>query len=428
MIFLLGALASAAIGATAGVAFANMPQAAKTDATYDQMKASFKKYGLEDVDWTQIINEAYTNGNLSKADKDRFMKVAAYANEIEAYYEDQAHTDGVLDWIGDRFQNVATVFQDKYGKDGEDFFKFMWQNAENYVKDKTHGQITGDSIAQAWMSGSPDYSINSPDYLADPGEYQIKDVEPVKRWTGPELAAFHDIPYDVAEYYDILKEGTAAAVKHAEYQNAQANEASMFQDTALHSNYLDSIRDTRAEAISKGATAGAKYANELLLNKENISNYANNQLAVAQQSVDNLADPLYQDAYARTTTRNYFDSLAMNLEDVINQLYYNDSVRFGQDWLNEATRYSAQQNLRGQVAGANANMYANYMANKAAVDAANNSKYAQANDYAFLYDNILLPKNNYNATKAYYDLVDYLQLNQTGRTGYQNLINNYTNK
>jgi len=399
-----------------------------TKDSFNQMQTAFKNNGLDGVTFEQLISEAYNQGYITKDQYKKYKPIATDAANIVDYYKDQASHDNAWDFITDYTSNVAGTFSKKYGKTGQEFYNLMTELAPRFIKERTNGNITGESIANAMLSGTPNYTVTAPNYLDLPDLPELRDVDPVKRWTGPELAEFHEIPYDIAEFYDALKQGNEAAVDYARYQNAQANEASMFGDTENHANYLDNIRNTRADAIANGATLGAKYANELLANKEAISNYADTQQDVANQAMSVLESPINADARTMTSTREYFDKLALNIEDVINQLYYNDTVRFGQDWLNNATRYRAGIDEYGNILNANANMYASYVQNKAAADAANARNRAQANDYAFLFDNVLMPRNNYNVNSAYYDMVDYLTKNQTGYNAYNNLISNTYNQ
>lgn len=399
-----------------------------TKDSFNQMQTAFKNNGLDGVTFEQLIAEAYNQGYITKDQYKKYKPIATDAANIVDYYKDQASHDDVWDFITDYTSNVAGTFSKKYGKTGQEFYNLMTEFAPRFIKERTNGNITGESIANAMLSGTPNYTVTAPNYLDLPDLPELQDVDLVKRWTGPELAELHEIPYDIAEYYDALKQGNEAAVDYARYQNAQANEASMFGDTENQANYLDSIRNTRADAIANGATLGAKYANELLANKEAISNYSGAQQDVASQAMSVLESPINADARTMTSTREYFDKLALNIEDVINQLYYNDTVRFGQDWLNNATRYRSGIDEYGNILNANANMYANYVQNKAAADAANARNRAQADDYAFLFDNVLMPRNNYNPNAAYYDMVDYLTKNQTGYNAHTNLINNTYNQ
>lgn len=399
-------------------------QLISTEDSYNNMKKALKENGLDSVALEDIVDYAFDNNLLTSEQKKKYYNIAKDIGTIDKYYVDQGEQTGILDSMGDQLAQYSQFLSKKYGKTGQEFYDLITQNAESFIRYKTDGKITGESIANAMLSGTPNYTVTAPNYLELPDLPELQDVDPVKRWTGPELAEFHEIPYDIAEYYDALKQGNEAAVDYAKYQNAQANETSMFSDTENHANYLDNIRNTRADAIANGATLGAKYANELLANKEAISNYADAQQDVANQAMSVLESPINANARTMTSTREYFDKLALSIEDVINQLYYNDTVRFGQDWLNNATRYKAGIDEYGGILNANANMYASYVQNKAAADAANAKNKAQADDYAFLFDNVLLPASDYNVNKAMYLFDDVMQRNQTGNTRNQNFIAN----
>ena len=208
-------------------------------------------------------------------------------------------------------------------------------------------------------------------------------------------------------YYDLIKAGTSAAVDLANYTSAQQAHAANVDDTKQVTSYLDSIRNTKANAIAEGATLGARRANELLANVDSINNYATNQANVAQERFNTVDKKLLADAQANLTARSYFDQLAQTLSGHSNTLYANDTDRFGQDWLSNAEFYTADQNLRGQRAYANASMYANSLKANASINATRQAAMQEADEYKWVFDNYLRANDN-NIPKTVMDTNNYI--------------------
>lgn len=279
----------------------------------------------------------------------------------------------------------------------------------NYLKGGSTGgtNAPGNAITYA-----PNPNYESTDFKG----YQL-DVDPVKLWTGQELADLHNIEYNPDVYYDLIKQGTTAEVDRARFESALMNEASMINDTANVTSYLDNIRNTKAEAISTGATAGAQAAAEVLQNKEAINNYASDQASVANARYNAVDNALLADAQAKLDARDYFNNLASTLGQDILTLYANDTDRFGQEWLSNSELYKADQELRGQRAYNNASMYANAVQANAAIAGYKQQANAQNDEYAWVFDKFLSANNN-NVDLAVRDMDRYLYSRYTN--GYSN--------
>ena len=137
----------------------------------------------------------------------------------------------------------------------------------------------------------------------------------------------------------------------AEFKSDQLNNASTYNDVADRTSYLNSIRNSKAEAIASGTTAGQRAANEVLANQQALTKYATNQNDVAANRMKAVDDTLLSDAQAKLNARNYFDKLAQSLSKDSLTLYQNDTDRFGQDMLSNAEIYKANQALLAQKCG-----------------------------------------------------------------------------
>ena len=312
-------------------------------------------------------------------------------------------------------------------KEGREFL----QNITNKILEGP--LINTDAIDQYIAGGNANLPSNAIAYAPTPQYEDVNfeglqlDVDPVKLWTGQELADLHNLEYDPNVYYDLIKRGTTAELERARYESALMNEASMVNDTANVTSYLDNIRNTKAEAISTGATAGAQAAAEVLQNKEAITNYATNQAALADTRFNAVDAALNADASAKINARNYFNSLAATLGQDILKLYKNDSDRYGQELVTNADFYKADQELRGQRQYANASMYGAQAAANAAIAGSKLAADSTFNEIAYLY-NLNTTANGGDKVAGYLDTMAQIRANYYGYDNYLDYHNALNNK
>ena len=411
---LIGSIVAALLGTTVGGIYGTTKRNQKDAAqyAYDEFTKAIKGTGLEDVAIEDLFAELKSQNKITDADYSKILQDIKYIHE-------QLGDEGVDPIYG-------LTHGKKYHKQAENLYKTLLDNLPSlqFAQATTSENLPG-AIKDLFKVSIPD--IKKPDYITDIPAPTLGTADPARLWTGQELADLHNINYDVNHYYDLIKQSADAAVDYAGYENALNNNASMVNDTRGVVSYLDSIRNARADAIANGATYGAKLANELLATNESFGQYAVNQADVAAQATKNMQRPLSESAQSRLTARSYFDQLANSLSQDILQLYNNDSARYAQDLLSNAAQYSADQSLRGNIAVANANMEQAYLQAQANVNAARNNQNQQANDYAFLLENVFLPKRNNNLDAALYDFFNYVSKQQTGYKRYDGMINNNTN-
>lgn len=323
----------------------------------------------------------------------------------------------------DTFYNLSTN-KKKHAKVKELYDVLAANIPEVAIYTKQLADTTTEELKNSFYDAIPEIAdIPAPSYLDTNFTGVQRDVKPVKLWSGQELADLHKLDYNPDTYYDLIKNSAEAQVDLANYTSDQLNNASMVGDTQNVTSYLDSIRNTKANAIASGATLGQRAANEVLANTEVLNNYSNNQAAVAQERLATVDEALLANAQAKLTARQYFDSLAQSLANDSILLYANDTERFAQDLASNAEMYRADQELRGQRAYANAQMAGAYAQAQAAVNAARNSMKDSANEYAWILDRFI-GANNGNVAAGYKDFDKYIFSKYTGASDLLEYVNN----
>lgn len=388
------------------------------------------KYNLDDIDVKDIINRLYNYGEISESDYKSCLGIIGKVEKMDKNLLNGNNWDVILSGLG------------KWGVTAEDAAKLynlladkipVLEYASYDLADKIYGAGTGAAV----FGNLPELpGVPKPDYLDTDFENYQRPVDPVKWWTGQELADLHEIDYNPETYYNLIKQGTEANIKHGQYTSEQMNQASMQNDVRDKVDYLDAIRNAKSDAITSGATLGARAANELLANVEKVSNYAANQRTVADDRLSLMDELFRNDANARITANEYFtNKLAKPFSQDSETLYANDTARFGQDWLTNAELYSADQNLRGARAKANASMYANNIAANAYINSLRSGMQAQQDQYSWVFDNYLRANGFFDegATATQRDAALKKSVHnmdaalQTTATGYGNVVDYYKN-
>lgn len=387
----------------------------------------------------------------SKAVTENYKAYQNYQNAVDKYTDANVNVKKVLNtlqksgFITESDWKKASKALDKYESVHGDGLQFSDLWYDTFTSSKTHNELTKvynliadklpafydqsktmqENILSAIDGNVPSIAnVPKPKYLDTDFEGFQMNVDPIDIWTGEELAQLHNMTYNPDDYYNLIKQGTSADVAYADYASKQLNNASMIQDQNKIVSYLDSIRNNKAEALSSGATAGAKAANELLTNTQAIGDYAAEQAQVAQNRYANTSKALQADAQAAITARDYFNNLATTLGRDISTIYANDVDFQGQQLLSNAELYTADQNLRGNRAYANAQMESAYRQGQASVNAARRSAQDAANEYKWVF-NTFQEANDGNTFQTILDMDSYL----TNRyTGFNNLVDLYNSK
>lgn len=387
----------------------------------------------------------------SKAVTENYKAYQNYQSAVDKYTDADVNVKKVLNtlqksgFITESDWKKASKALDKYESVHGDGLQFSDLWYDTFTSSKTHNELTKvynliadklpafydqsktmqENILSAIDGSVPSIAnVPKPKYLDTDFEGFQMNVDPIDIWTGEELAQLHNMTYNPDDYYNLIKQGTSADVAYTDYVSKQLNNASMVQDQNKIVSYLDSIRNNKAEALSSGATAGAKAANELLTNTQAIGNYATEQAQVAQNRYTNTSKALQADAQAAITARDYFNNLATTLGRDISTIYANDVDFQGQQLLSNAELYTADQNLRGSRAYANAQMESAYRQSQASVNAARQSAKDAANEYKWVF-NTFQEANDGNTFQTILDMDSYL----TNRyTGFNNLVDLYNSK
>ena len=408
---MLALICSIGIGAVAGI-----NTSVKNDIvqkSYDNFQDALIKSGLDKsgYDMQTVFSRLYGDGVINKTQYERYT---AFIKDMDKTLYNGMHGFEAAQWT---FKSKADM------KAAAEIYDIMAANIPG-IKEATKYTVDllPDDVRKGFLNATnPIAQVAAPMYEDVNFKGEQLEVDPVKLWTGQELADLHTLNFDPNSYYDLVKQGTSAGVDYSKYTSDQLAHAAGVDDTKNVTSYLDAIRNTKAESLAAGATLGARAANEILANTENINNYANNQSTVAQNRFNTVNDALLTDAQARLTAKGYYENLAKSLSNDSALLYANDTDRYGQMLLSNAEMYGADQELRGQRAVANASMYANYAQAANAINAANAANKAQADEYAWVFDRFLGAHNGdvYGAVK---DFDQYLIGRYTGKANYMDYL------
>ena len=412
----------AALVATAGYFISNEVTGSKDLDTFRNYSNTIKSLGLSDsLSPEDIVGNMYLAGKLdAKAYKDSLDILNNTESAGKAFMSDNATNIFSKDFwnqVGYLAFNSGSTH-----KEVQDLWKQMtdYLPALNKIKGMTKEEVEDaiySGVTQAPYAPAPTYEDTNINLNEG-----MKDVEPVKFWTGQELADLHNIDYDPNNYYDLIKNSTTAQRNLAEFKSDQLNNASTYNDIADRTSYLSSIRNNKAEAIASGTTAGQRAANEVLANKQALTKYATNQNEVAADRMKVVDDTLLSDAQAKLNARNYFDKLAQSLSKDSLTLYQNDTDRFGQDMLSNAEIYKANQALLAQRLLSNAEMWSNNVSANANINAYNTAARAPSDEVNWVFNNALRAydgdvlkafnyttnniNNSYNGTSSVYDYIN----------------------
>ena len=386
--------------------------------SYAQFHEAYKQKGLTADDLDNYLTTLYRSGRL---DLDTYKDAL---NSLEVYEE--------------KYGNALKDFPGAFSKEWFDFFSSgkskkeiaklyeamtegldVYDNINTMSIDELADGIRNSIIANAPTIAGPVAPTYNEVRTGTPDGFTVGDVP---LWTGQELADLNKTNYDPNHYYDIIKQGTEANVLRDRFGVNQRDIASRTQDSRLNASYLDSIRNTKSEAIAAGATRGARAANEMLATNEAIGNYADKQSEVRQTNYDAMLDSLLANASAQLTAQDYFNNLANTRYNEGIQFYANDTDSQGQELLTDAELYSADMQDRAQAVYANALMNADYNRANANITTAQNAINGAANEYAWLFKTFA-NANNGNLPKTVSDMDSYIFNRYTG----QNNVKNFTN-
>lgn len=405
------AIISGLIGSHIGIeSYDNYSNYYKSEDAYKEFQRTLEEKGLEDLTLDEMIDYLYREKALDTKEYEKALKKA------EDYIESYDIND-----FGQFFYSLFT--SDKSTKQTQELFETLTNAISKVDPNIPYEDLSVDTLNN--YSQSIKDSIEdapTPGYLDTSFKGEQIEVDPVKFWTGQELADLHDINYNPNHYYDLIKDSNEAELAYARYGANQIAHAGDLDQTARANDYLNNIRNIKSEAIATGATLGAQRAAELLNTSENFADYVNNQSTVGQERFSAVDDAIRQDAQSRLTARNYFDQLAQSLSEDSITLYANDSDRYGQEMLSNAEMYAADQALRGQRILANAEMEAAQRTANANIAASRAQASAVADEYAWVFDKFL-KANDGNYPKAYAQFGTYIDSKYTGYGSYREWIN-----
>lgn len=391
------------------------------DNAYDNLRVWMNDNGLEGVSVKDYVEQLHELGYIDNATYNKYSNVYKNLDDYEKQYGEDAtgwqnfwgthgHTKKTSEDAVDLFNDIRSDYGAKYERDKKGFTIDRFRDA------------ISSGIPNIPGAPAPTYLDVNPDNVINP----LLDVDPVKMWSNAELAELHDLAYDPNYYYDLVKQSTSAALDAAVYNAQLMSEASRINDSSEMASYLDSVRNNRAEAIANGATQGAQAASELLAMNQKNRDYITKQAETAANRFNAIDNFILEDAGAKLKARSIYESLANNLMGISNGLYTNDSDRFGQEWLSNAERYTADQNVLANRIYANNKMAGDYAAAQGTIDAARMNAARQNNDLLFMLDRYYdANKQDLDATLAGFN--NYISGQYTGYpTSYEYDKNKYS--
>jgi hypothetical protein len=372
---------------------------------YLKVMRNLQDQGFYVTEHTRQIRDMYDRGLITEDD---------YKNSL-SYFEKYKKLAGKDDGpIADHWNKFIDFFKktEGTGEQGEAIrhvaeasLHYMYPNANN-IEDWL------DTMASNAVKG-----IDPPNYqsMLDPNA-DLLPVPEAKWYTGQEMADLFGINYDPNYYYDLLKKSTEAQVAAQNFKNEQAIANSMADDTVSRNQYLQAIDNTKADAVIKGSTLGARMANELLANANAANTYATNQANVFNQAMTDIQPLIQKNALAKETANKYFNQNVFTpIGENIEKLYYDDIVNRGAYLNYNADQIAAALEANGQIAQANAAMDAAYQTAKTAAT-------ADVDTYRYLYD---LYKKAAPTNLSEQDKVEWARINFNDNM-YRNNPNNMT--
>lgn len=356
---------------------------------------NLKTSDLANLDLGTIVDYAYNFGLMNDDDKESLARIK---NRLDLYNYTRSHSayegDGnVLKYTWGSVKELLNEFFTGTEADKKDAEVLKKLNQAVDEINSMNLNITPELLTSeggAYYVPTPDSYTSA---MINPNDYKVA-VNPVKRYTNQELADLYNINYSVDDYYNLLKQGTEAAIDYGKFVNEQNLNTVLASDTQEQNAYLDSIRNTKAESIINGATLGARMANELLDNVAANQAYSTKVANANAQAIQNMQQYYDNNARAMVDARAYHDTtLAPKLSNVLENLYYDD-----------IQRYSGEVNTNADLYMNVANANANAIINNAAVQAAYNNLVAQRDkELNYLFEFIEANKNPLNRSGQTYN-------------------------
>lgn len=389
----------------------------KRDA-YDAYKTynkNLEKQGVANLDTKDAIDYLRARGYLTLEDYNEALKEY---EEFEKQYKDKGGDPIYIATTSKKKFKALTKVYEKLNEHSD-----VFANASKMTID----ELKGSAKEYFTQAAGNIKDVAGPAYLDTSFENESKNAEYMRLMSGQEMADLHGLDYNPDTYYDLIKQGTEANVKYSDYLSRQMNEASMYEDTKNVNSYLDAIRNNKAEALASGATAGARAAQEVLANQAAITSYADKQNEVASQRYDAVSQALIEDAQAKLTARDYFNTIAQSLATDAVTLYSNDAQRYAAEQAMYADIFDANEYLRQERIKANGSMAGAYASAQAAVNAARAGITDKETELGFIIDRLADMYDN-NTLKVSSELDKIIRKDTLGYSSYVDNYNTYYNK
>lgn len=397
--FTIAAIGAGLVGSAIGGATGW--NAAKVKQSYNDVRNTLNNTALADWKVEDVLSNMYSAGAINNADYKKYMNTIQTLDDKDGKGFTSAGLGG----------KKTQALMELYGK-VQDYIpeirKTMWDVTANLPDDARNAFVKG-----LPKIGGP----AAPKYFDTNFEGYQRDIEPRKLWTAQELAEHHDLDYNLDNIYDKIKAGTKAQLDTRRFESDQILTGALGNQGAQDAAYLNQIRDIRGEALQKGATLGAIKANELLANLNKQAGNVQKIGAAQAERFKNVNDAMRMDADAYRMAAQEYEQMGRQFAGTSQYLYANDAERFANDWLANAKLFAGDQNYRGNLHAANANMYNAYVQAAAQASAANTMAQQGTNDLKAVYD-ILLNKNKFNVENTSRDFEKWILNQNTGALGF----------
>jgi hypothetical protein len=357
---------------------------------YDSKRTKDNYFTSENNIRSKLLGNQEFNNYLHDAYALGYIDPATYGEAASAY---RKAVNGVELSKGET-KTLTNLYNQLY--DNDSTFRQNWDNAYKNLSNE-------DKLK--WLDGAMgngsglSVTIPGPAYLDTSFDNYQKKVEPVKFYTNKELAKMYNLDFDFDNILADYKKAGEAKVEYAKFVSEVAKNMSERENEKNTVAYLDAIRNNKGQAINKGMTSGAQAAADILATSTAIANKSQSELETGLNRNQIITPSLLENAQAALSATDVYNNLAKNLGNTANLLYENDRARYGADVTANANFFAADENLRATRAAANQIMGAAYNAARAQ----NNAAYGGVNDPYWVFQNILLPKNNGNVDLAVRD-------------------------
>ena len=268
-------------------------------------------------------------------------------------------------------------------------------DVQTYLENAKESNTTNNSTTSSTTNDITDIAnsvINSytaPNYLNGAGGVGVASANAPRLMSAQELASLYGLNYDYDYILGVLNDASDAYYNEVSEKAKKLQEDTLRNQVNLYYQYLDSMRQQRANAVNTGINRGTQAAQE-------VANY----LAHQQQITNALSESnsgLY-DLYNQAATKRMENRVsALDKYNSLGTALMSAGANFN---ANDVQRYAADMSAASQAAYANAYQNAAALNAQAAVDSAYMNSYLNPANSALLKTYLLSNQNASNLNNA----------------------------